>query len=60
MVRELVWIDGLEWVVCVDGKSLKHETEFKYLGCVLDGSSTCESEYRNDVGIGGRVTDIII
>ena len=28
--------EGLEWDVYVDGISLEHVLEFKYLGCVLD------------------------
>ena len=35
--------EGLECEVCVDGMQLEHVSEFKYLGCVLDETSTNES-----------------
>ena len=48
--------EGLECKVCVDGMQLKHVSEFKYLGCVLDESGTDEAEYcRNVVGGEGEV-----
>ena len=34
----------LECEVCIDGIHLEHVSEFKYLGCVLDDSSTDEVE----------------
>ena len=36
--------EGLECEVRVDGKRLEHVSEFKYLGCALDKSSTNEAE----------------
>ena len=38
--------NGLVCEVCVDGMQLEHVTEFKYLGCVLEKSSTDEAECR--------------
>ena len=34
-------------------------SEFKYLGCVLDESSTNEAVYRSKVASGRRVTGVI-
>ena len=31
--------EGLECEVCIDGIRLEHILEFKYFGCVLDGSN---------------------
>ena len=36
--------EGLEWEVHVGGIHLEHVSEFKYLGCVLDKSSTDRPE----------------
>ena len=38
--------EGLECEVHVDGIHLKHVSEFKYFGCVLDKSGTYEAESR--------------
>ena len=43
-VMLLVWKEGLECEVCVDGTRLEHISEFKYLGCVLDESGIDETE----------------
>ena len=43
-VRVLGREEGLERDVCVDRIRLKHVSEFKYLGCVLDQSGTNEAE----------------
>ena len=40
---------GLKCEVRVDGISLEHVSEFKYLGCILDESGTDEPEF-NAVG----------
>ena len=37
--------EGFECKVYIDGIRLEHVLEFKYLGCVLDDSSTDEAEY---------------
>ena len=36
--------EGLEWEVCVKRICLKHVSEFKYLGCVLDEPGTCDAD----------------
>ena len=36
--------EGLECKICVDGISLEHVSEFKYLGCVLDELGTQMSQ----------------
>ena len=36
--------EGLQCEVCVDRIRLKHVSEFKYLGCVLDEPGTNEVE----------------
>ena len=41
--------------VCVDGISLVHVLEFKYLGCVLDESGTDEAECSRKVTSGSWV-----
>ena len=45
--------EGLDCEVCVDGIRLEHVLEFKYLGCVLDKSSTDEAECSRKVASGG-------
>ena len=47
--------EGLEYEVLVDGICLEHVSEFKYTGCVLDGSSTDEAECLRKVSSGRRV-----
>ena len=53
--------EGLEFEVevCVDEIRLKHVSEFKYLGCVLDESGTDEAECRRKVASGVRVSGAI-
>ena len=41
--------EGLKFEVSVDGMSLKHVSEFKYLRCVLDESGTCNAECHRKV-----------
>ena len=47
--------EGLKCEVCKDGIQLKHVLEFKYLGYVLDKSSTYKVECRRKVASGRRV-----
>ena len=47
--------EGLECEVHVDGVRLEHVSEFKYLGCVLDESSTDRTECRRKVASGRMV-----
>ena len=51
--------EGLESEVCVDGICLKHVSEFKYLGCVLDESGTDDAECSRKVASGRRVAGAI-
>ena len=51
--------EGLECEVCVDGISLEHVSEFKYLGFVLDESGTYEAQSSRKVASGRRVADVI-
>ena len=51
--------EGLECEVCVDGMQLEHVSEFKYLGCVLDETSTNESKCRRKVASMRRVAGAI-
>ena len=51
--------ERLECEVCVDGIGLEHESEFKYLGCVLDESGTNEAECSRKVASGRRVAGAI-
>ena len=51
--------EGLECEVCVDGIRLKHFSEFKYLGSVLDESGTDEIECSRKVESGKRVAGAI-
>ena len=46
--------EGLEREVWVDGIHLEHVSEFKYLKCVLDESSTDETECSRKVASGRR------
>ena len=46
--------DGLERGVCRDRLLLKHVSEFKYLGCVLDESGTYEAACSRKKRVGGR------
>ena len=41
--------EGLECEVHVDGIRLRHVSKFKYLGCVLDESSTDRAEFSRKV-----------
>ena len=47
--------EGLEYKVRVDGMRLGYVLEFKYLGCVLQESSTDEVECRRKIASGRRV-----
>ena len=49
----------LEYEVCVDQICLKHVSEFKYLGFVLDESGTDEAECSRKVVSGKRVAGAI-
>ena len=49
--------EGLE--DCVDGIRLEHVSKFKYLGCVLDESSTDEAECSRKVVSGKRIAGTI-
>ena len=49
----------LECEVCVDGIRLEHVSEFKYLGCVLNESSTDEAEFNRKVASGRKVAGAI-
>ena len=52
--------EGLECeVCCADGIHLKHVSEFKYLGCVLDKSGTDEVYCSRKVPNGRRVAGAI-
>ena len=51
--------EGLDYEVYIDGICLEHVSEFKYLGCVLDKSSTDEAEYTRKVPSRRRVTGAI-
>ena len=51
--------EGFECEVYVDGICLEHVSEFKYLGCVLDESSTDEAECSRKMGSGRRVAGAI-
>ena len=44
--------EGLECEASVDGMRLEHASEFKYLGCVLDESSTNEAGLQMLLGFG--------
>ena len=43
----------------IDGICLKHPSEFKYLGCILDESDTDESECSRKVACERRVAGAI-
>ena len=47
--------EGLECEVHVDGIRLEHDSEFKYLGCILDESGTDGAECNRKVASGRRV-----
>ena len=47
--------EGLQCEVCVEGISLEHVSEFKYLGCILDKSGTNEAECSRKVASGRRI-----
>ena len=49
----------MECEVCIDGIHLKHVSEFKYLGCVLDESGTDEAECNRKVASGRRLAGAI-
>ena len=51
--------EGLESEVCLDRQHLKHISEFKYLGYVLNESGTDEAEYSRKVVSGRRVAGAI-
>ena len=51
--------EGLECEVYVDGIRLEHVSEFKYLGCVLEGEGTDEAECSKKVASGRRVAGAI-
>ena len=55
--------EGLDCEVCIDGISLEHVSEFKYLGCVLDESSTDEAECSRKVAserrVGGAIKSLV-
>ena len=51
--------EGLKYKVHVDGVCLKHVSEFKYLGCVLDNSGTDGVECNRKVTSGRRVASAI-
>ena len=51
--------EGLECEVQVDGVRLKHVSEFKYLGCVLDESGTDGAECSRKVASVRRVAGAI-
>ena len=51
--------EGLECKVCVDRMRLEYMSEFKYLGCILDESSTDEAECRKKVSSEKRVAGAI-
>ena len=51
--------EGLEWEVHVDGIRLKHVSELKYLGCVLDKAGTDWAECSRKVASGRGVTGAI-
>ena len=51
--------EGLECEVCVNGIHLKHVSEFKYLGCILDESGTDKAEYGKKVASGRWVVGAI-
>ena len=55
MVMALNGEEGLECEVHVDGIRLEHASEFKYLGCVLEESSTDRAECSRKVESGRRV-----
>ena len=44
---------------CADGIHLEHISDFKYLGCVLDKSSTDEAECSREVASGRRTAGAI-
>ena len=49
----------LECEVCVDGIHLEHVSKFKYLGCILEESSTDEPECSRKVVSRRRVESVI-
>ena len=51
--------EGLECEVHVDEICLKHVTELKYLGCVLNVAGTDEAECSRKVASGRRVAGAI-
>ena len=51
--------EGLVCEVNVNGIRLEQVLEFKYLGCVLDGSGTDEAECRRKVACRRRVAGAI-
>ena len=50
---------GVKCEVCVDGMRLEHVSEFKYLGCVLDESSTDGAEGSWKVASGRRIVGAV-
>ena len=55
----LIGEEGLECEIHVDRIRLEYLSEFKYLGCVLDKSSTDETECSRNVASGRRVAGSI-
>ena len=51
--------EGLECEIFVDGVHLKHVSEFKYLGFVLDEAGTDKAECSREVASGRRVVGAI-
>ena len=51
--------EGLEWEVHIDGICLKHISEFKYLGYVLDKSGTEGAESSKKMASGRKVAGAI-
>ena len=49
----------MECEVCVAGIRLEHVSKFKYLGCILDESSTDEAECSRKVASGKRVAGVL-
>ena len=56
---DLGWEEGLECEVRVDGMQLEHVSEFKYLECIFDDSSTNEEECHRKVVGGRKIADAI-
>ena len=52
--------EGLESEVWADGIHLKHVSEFKYLGCVLDESGTDRADFSRKVASGRRLAGAIM